>query len=255
LSNIPGFKHLSAEFTFGAAIVVSRGRIEGHQRLLRTISIAGTVFPVVEITGTLRHQGVPPFPDSPPNAGSAACWARSRGTVAGATWRTGMITAGHVVSGMPLGRVISLVPSPLHALPSDATIVDVGQCPIDGAVLEMDSKDWPSTISALTVADPAIAPIPPGAAVTLSGRHTPSGTGTVLRVNQNPGYFGPMMAERVVFDAIGKPGDSGGLVSDGGHTGFGVYIGAIPNRILGPKDGVAQGLWQITEWFGADAFV
>jgi hypothetical protein len=156
---------------------------------------------------------------------------------------------------MPLGTVVSLVRSPLHALPSNATIVDVGQGPIDGAVLEMDGQFWPSTISALTVSDPAIAPIPPGAAVILSGRHTPSGPGTVLRVHQNPGYFGPMMPERVVFDITGVPGDSGGLVSDGGRAGFGVYIGAIPNRLHGPKDGVAQGLWQITEWFGADVFI
>ncbi|MEP7207710.1 MAG: hypothetical protein ABI920_12275 [Casimicrobiaceae bacterium] len=64
-----------------------------------------------------------------------------------------------------------------------------------------------------------------------------------------------MLAERIISDATGVSGDSGGLVADGTMTdGLGIHIGTIPSTAGAARDGVAQGLWQATRWFDADIF-
>lgn len=248
LANQPGFAVLAGDFTFGAAILVSRGNQEGRQRLLRMLTVAGQAFPLVEITGTVQPSGAPPNPNHVHNAGTSACWARARKTAG--TWSDGIITAGHVVSAMGLGSAVALSASAHHRSPATSTLVDLGTCPIDAALLSVAST--PSGLSALALLDPATTPIAPGTLMQLSGRHT-SATGTVLRVNQNPGYFGPMLAERLVCDTPGVPGDSGGLVADRAvRQGLGIHIGTIPSTSGAPRDGVSQGLWQATQWFDAD---
>jgi len=207
------------------------------------------MFPVIEISGTVALHGAPPNPAHVPNAGTSTCWAIPR--TKGGSWNNAIITAGHVVNGVSLGSTLPLVASAHHTSPSSATLVDVGPSPIDGAVLKIISP-IPTGLASLAILDPAAYPIAPGLLVQLVSTHT-TATGTVLRVNQNPGYFGPLMAERIVIDAIGKPGDSGGLVADQSkHDGLGIYIGTIPSIPNGARDGVAQGLWQATEWFDAD---
>ncbi len=242
-----GFNLLSSGFTFGVAILMPRGQAEGSQRVLTYINLAGQVFPVIEIIGTVTLHGTPPHPNGTTANGTSACWATHR--VAGG-WADGIITAGHVVTGLTLGTSVPLTPSGHHSTPGSASVADVGPCQIDAAVLEVSSL--PSSVtSTLGVLDPARFPIAPGAATRFETASA-AVMGKVLRVNQNPGYPGPMMPERIVFDTPGVPGDSGALVAEyGSSDGYGIYMGTIPS-VGGTTDGVAQGLWQAAQWFDAD---
>lgn len=249
LRHTAGFRLLNGDFTFGAAILISRGEKEGQQSLQRIITVAGEKFPVIEITGTVIRDGMPPSPNHVSNAGTSTCWAEARSP--GGAWNNGIITAGHVVNTVGLGASVKMLASTQHGAPTISTLANLGGNPIDAAVLKI-TQSKPQGLTLLATLDPAIAPIAPGMAMELIGRHTMS-NGIVLRVNQNPGYYGHMLAERIVYDTPSVPGDSGGLVSDGTkRQGLGIHMGTIPSTTGAARDGVAQGLWQATEWFKAD---
>jgi hypothetical protein len=244
---------IEQEWTFGAAVMIAEGREEGVQQLSHIQRIAGHPFPVIHICGTLRRSGIPPHPNIPTNAGSSACWARVRASGEERSWKQGIVTAAHVASAYPLGTRVALLPSKSHAHPSSGRLVAVAECPIDAAILDASSDKLPN-LPPLNIPNPAHNPIAQNTPAHLDGRHTQRG-GLVLRVNQDPGYFGTMVAERIVFDFTGIPGDSGGLLYGATpQDGLGIYMGDIPTKPGGARLGVAQGLWQACDYFRMDVF-
>jgi hypothetical protein len=245
------FRLATSSFTFGVAILVGRGSQPGRLTLRRLVRLAGQQFPVIEITSSVIRHGTPPHPTTPSGAGTSTCWAQAKSS--GLPWSSGIITAGHVVHGLALGSTVCLTPSSSHASPSVATLVDVGTGCIDAALLQVSAT--PSGLSALTILDPAVTPIAPGMAVQMLGRHT-SDDGFVLRALQIPGYGGNLTAEQCVFDFTGVPGDSGALIFHSPlHAALGLYTAAISSTVHGTYDGLAQGMWQASRWFGADAYL
>ena len=184
-------------------------------------------------------------PPHPAGLASSACYARPRAGKhfhGGFAWREGIVTARHVqmphaaAAGAPVALATGVV----------ARVADIDSATtIDAAVLDYGMAAIPAGARPL----PVPAAIAPGLRVTVDGARTQF-QADVLRVMDDPHYFGAMAAHRAFIDAHGAPGDSGALVTGGG-TAVGVYIG----KTREPAEGIVQLMRQVTAYFDIDLFL
>jgi hypothetical protein len=255
----PRFSHYSAGFvalptnTPPASPIRRTGNVsfggyvlaEGDERTSVQLLLVGNLFvPVVVVYGRIELHGCPPHPIN----GASACWVKNGGSSA---WSEGIVTARHVVAGLPLGSALILTPSSSHSMPTSATLVDIDEATIDAAILEISSIDWPVGVMPLTVHAPAA----PGQAVTVSDRGGVAHPGTVLRVFHDGTYAGNLFGQRVIADCHGTAGDSGSLLVDNSSgNGVGIYMGTIPDG-AGSTDGMFQDLSQVTSYFKVQPYL
>jgi hypothetical protein len=125
--------------------------------------------------------------------------------------------------------------------------IDSTASTIDAAVLDGRTAPIPATAKQIPLY-PAVAP---GTNVTVCGAHTQF-SADVLRVMDDPSYFGNMVAHRAVLDQYGVHGDSGALVREAtSQDAVGLYIGKIPGP---PAEGLVQLMRQVTKYFDVDLF-
>ncbi len=183
---------------------------------------------------------------NPPNpvGVTATCYARPRVNKRffGPQWSDGIVIARHVLAnvGFALGTTVQM------QLGGTAIVSDIDSATtIDAAVLDFGSA--PAMLQPLLLA-PAVAPGTDVYVRTASGGFD----ATVLRIYEDPHYFGNMMSHRVVIDRIGVSGNSGALVRRKMHgDAVGIYIGSTGQV---PAEGLVQSMRQVTEYFGIELF-
>jgi hypothetical protein len=194
-------------------------------------------FPVVVDTrGDVMH--APPHPHSV----VSSCYAVPR---TGKTFR-----CGHWSNGILIARHVLTPPSPGTSVPmttgSPLRVTDVdGADTIDAAILGCTTI--PSSANSL----PLRKALGIGDDVTVR-TSTSSFAAQVLRIHDDPKYFGNMITHRVIIDTAGSVGDSGALVT---HTrsgdAVGIYIGKTN---ASPPEGLVQSMRQVTDYFEIDLF-
>jgi hypothetical protein len=161
----------------------------------------------------------------------------------GAIWSEGILIARHVLGPTPAaGALVNMQTGP--ALP----VVDIDSATtIDAAVLDLGAGHMSTGAKRIPIY-PAVAP---GTNVTVYGI---SGhfRADVLRVMDDPKYFGNMVAHRAFLDQFGQYGDSGALVREANsQEAVGVYIGQTKGP---PAEGVVQLMRQVTKYFEVDLY-
>jgi hypothetical protein len=187
--------------------------------------------------------------DAPPNpAGSAtsACYARPRRGkhfYCGIRWTDGILIARHVLVPNYVSPGTKVPMS--TGVPFQATVVEIdSKDTIDAAVLGI-SGSIPPTSAQLSL--PTI--VGSNAQVSVAGAVSQF-KAKVLRVLEDPKYFGNLVTHRVFIDAHGRPGDSGALVTDNAGNAIGLYIG--PDGIS--TEGIAQHMRQVVTYFDIDLY-
>jgi hypothetical protein len=214
------------------------GGNEGEQTV-EFLHIGSLIFPVVINFGQVQLHGCPP---NPPNA-SATCWVQNVGSYN--SWQRGILTCRHAVKALSKGNSVALIPSNHHSQPSSSVLVEIDECTIDAAVLEIRAADWPSGLNRLHVSNPSA----PGQPVQFEDRNGNFQTGHVLRVFNYPTYYGNLFGQRVIGDCKGVAGDSGSLLTDlKTNKAVGIYMGDIPDG-TGGRDGIFQDLSQVEAYF------
>ena len=152
-----------------------------------------------------------PDPKSP-RAGTGACWARSRKSAIRPS-ADGVLTAGHVVEGLPLrSSVVMTSPGLWH-------LGDRGSCKIDAALI-VQQGCIPAGAGSLGVQTNPVA----GMRVSFYGAASKRTVeATITHSQTHPTLFIPKHPMRIFMDNYGEHGDSGALVREEG-TGFGVGI-------------------------------
>jgi hypothetical protein len=122
--------------------------------------------------------------------------------------------------------------------------IDAGTT-IDAAILDTGAGSNPPGLNALSL----VAAVAPGLRVNVTGSVT-TFSADVLRVMDDPNYFGNMVAHRAFIDAYGKRGDSGALTSDQTGNAVGLYIGVTKT-----PEGIVQLMRQVTTYFEIDLYL
>ncbi len=184
-------------------------------------------------------------PVNPAGAATSACYVKPRAgkRFYGPAWSEGILIARHVLGGSPtMGTLVRMQTG--HTM----SVADVDSATtIDAAVLDAGA----GAISAGASPMPIYPAIAPGITVHVAGSHT-TFTATVLRVMDDPKYFGNASAHRAFLDGYGVSGDSGALVTEQ-TTGdaVGVYIARIPGP---PDEGMVQLMRQVTKYFEIELY-
>jgi hypothetical protein len=237
-ADIPVREARHHRYTFGVVIGIDDGARPTNFRedFSQLVRLDGS-FPVVCERRVLRE-------DAPPNPGGAAtssCYARPLPTkryYSGVAWTDGILIARHVLNsiGTSPGTIVPMVAG-------SAAIADIDSATtIDAAILDIAPGTVPAVANSLRIS--TLTPI--GSKVSVRGASNQFNA-DVLRVMDDPRYFGNMAAHRVFLDAFGASGDSGALVtSNANGEVVGIYIGAHPQQ---PIEGIAQWMRQVTEYF------
>src|SRR5208282_501013 len=203
------------------------------------LNLERQTFPVVVVYGQPELHGRPP---NPSNA-SSACWVKNLGTHS--SWNEGILTCRHAVRTLSKGNSVTLVPSGHHNQPGSSVLVEIDECTIDAAVLEIQPSDWPAGLNKLHVSKASA----PGQQVQFEDRNGVLQTGHILRVFNYPTYIGNLFGQRVIADCKGVAGDSGSLLLDPTpKDAVGIYMGTIPDG-AGGKDGIFQKISQVEPFF------
>lgn len=181
--------------------------------------------------------------------GTGACWARSnKPSITPAS--DGVLTAEHVVAGMPLTSSVAMSGS------GSWYLGDRGSCKIDAALI-VQAGCIPSSAARLGVeynpldnTNVEILGAATGKAINARITHT------VI----HPTYMSARHPMRVFLDSCGIPGDSGALVMDQAtRQGIGIYMGRdpVPPSLGAPPvyEGVAQALSQAKHTLQVDLFL
>lgn len=185
-------------------------------------------------------------PVHPSGAATSTCYVRpaSGKRYYGRQWSEGILIARHVLGHLTY-------PGAQVLMQSGATLqvvdIDSNATTIDAAILDTGRGGIPSGTNPVAV-HPAIAP---GIDVNVAGAQTQF-SATVLRVMDDPKYFGNMIAHRAVLDYYGILGDSGALVTEQ-LTGqaVGLYVGLLPGV---PAEGLVQLMRQVTTYFQTELY-
>jgi len=185
-------------------------------------------------------------PAHPSGAATSTCYVRPGygKRYYGRQWSEGVLIARHVLGSLTY-------PGAQVLMQSGATLqvvdIDPNATTIDAAILDAGWGAIPAGTNQIGL-HPAIAP---GINVNVAGAQTQF-SATVLRVMDDPRYFGNMMAHRAVLDNCGIRGDSGAFVTEQ-LTGqaVGLYIGTIPGP---PAEGLVQLMRQVTTYFQAELY-
>jgi hypothetical protein len=186
-------------------------------------------------------------PSNPSGAATSACYVRARSGkryYSGTKYTDGILVARHVLvpSYTTAGASVPMATTPS----STATVADIDSATtIDAAVLD-DGNSMPSGAKLVSL----VAAVAPGLHVTVDGSVTKF-TADVLRVMDDPNYFGNMAAHRAFIDNHGKKGDSGALTSDTSGDAVGLYIGSTK----APIEGIVQLMRQVTTYFEIDLYI
>jgi hypothetical protein len=243
-------------WTFGLVVGVRpvSGEVQGAEMLIERpvptqfLDIDG--FPVIceqrwdseiEAKATAFHA-----PSHPSGAATSTCYVRpaSGKRYYGRQWSEGILIARHVLGNLtyPGAQVLMQSGATLQVVDIDSSATT-----IDAAILDAGWGVIPAGINQVGL-HPAIAP---GINVNIAGSQTQF-PATVLRVMDDPRYFGNMMAHRAVLDNFGVRGDSGAFVTEQ-LTGqaVGLYIGRLPGP---PAEGIVQLMRQVTTYFQAELY-
>lgn len=241
---VPIVEAAEVNYSFGIVIGVAAKNLDGGEtNFIREPGAFVTLdggFPVIVERREIDQQG----PPSPSGSATSTCYATPRAGkkyYSGITWTDGIIVARHVLKGIGTTAGTSV---PMSGGTS-STVVDIdGSTTIDAAILDAGPTGIPSTATDLHVS--TVSPI--GKDVTVRGQHS-SFTAEILRVMDDPNYFGNMVAHRVFLDDFGSSGDSGGLTTlNSSSDAIGLYIGNTPS----PKEGLVQSMKQVCEYFEVD---
>ncbi|WP_212003074.1 hypothetical protein [Chitinophaga sp. HK235] len=245
-SDYPSRYKIQDGWTFGACILI-KDHVIGDWLTINHINVSGKTFPVIFKFGQISLHSIPPNPGS----GSSACWVKNASPHTNKKWGYGILTCRHVVNGIQLAQVVTLTPSKVYARPQSGTLADQDPLCIDAAIIEFPKNDWPAGLVQMNIPNPAGRhPIAPGMPISCYFKNGTS-NGSILRIFQNQPYFGNLIANRVIIDVYGAPGDSGSLVSHNKHNkvdGVGVYMGKIPDG-RGGWEGICQDMWQVMKYF------
>lgn len=184
-------------------------------------------------------------PANPLGAATSTCFVKpvTGKRFYGTVWSEGILIARHVLGSTPAaGALVNMQTGP--ALP----VVDIDSATtIDAAVLDLGTGGIPTGAKRIPLY-PAVAP---GTNVTVYGTSAPF-SADVLRVMDDPKYFGNMAAHRAFLDQHGQYGDSGALVREtSSRDAVGVYIGQTGGS---PAEGIVQLMRQVTKYFEVDLY-
>lgn len=195
-----------------------------------------------------RREVMEDKPSNPSGSATSACYVRTRTGkryYSGSKYTDGILVARHVLvpSYTTAGASVPMATNP----PSTATVADIDDAAttIDAAVLD-DGNPTPSGAKLLSL----VAAIAPGLRVTVGGSVT-NFSADVLRVMDDPTYFGNMAAHRAFIDNHGQKGDSGALTTHASGDAVGLYIGATKT----PVEGIVQLMRQVTTYFEIDLYL
>jgi hypothetical protein len=195
-------------------------------------------FPIIVVQRRIKYHA-PPHPASV----SSACYVRPGITSSGAMWSNGILIARHVLSsvGFAIGASVPM------ATGRTLSVADLdGNTNIDAAIL--DCGTLPSSASSLKLSGAHA----PGTRVTVRTANHGSFSADILRICDDPKYFGNMISHRVFIDHAGVSGDSGSLVStQSTNEAIGIYIGETG---ASPNEGIVQSMRQVVKYFDIDLY-
>jgi hypothetical protein len=210
----------------------------------RTIRGAGPTFLVV----VERREVAYDAPPNPVGSATSACYVRPRPGkhyYNGVLWTEGILTARHVLvpTATAPGTQVTMASTP----PTQTTVADIDAATtIDAVILDSGVNSIPQNAMPLSL----VSAVAPGLQVTVHGAQTQF-TADILRVMDDPVYFGNMVAHRAFIDAYGSRGDSGALASGPNREAVGIYIG----KDGGPREGLLQLMRQVTKYFEVDLYL
>ena len=185
-------------------------------------------------------------PTHPGGAATSACFVKpSQGKrFYNGAWTEGVLIARHVLPpGTTSGAQVSMVSGPALSVID----LDAGATTIDAAILDAQTGSIPANASQMPL-HPAVAP---GLSVTVHGSRSQFNA-DVLRVMDDPRYFGNMFAHRAVLDKYGVHGDSGAIVRAAlTREAVGIYIGRLPGP---PAEGAVQLMRQVSQYFEIELY-
>jgi hypothetical protein len=240
--NVPSVMTYEGSYAFGVVIGVQSAAPTSEENLGSGTELSQLVaidnFPVVAEYRRLVES-------APPNPMGvvSACYAKPRLSKRffGPSWSNGIIIARHVLGNLGFS------PGTLVPMRSGISIpvVDIdGATTIDAAILDC-------------VASPTVSPLSLPAAVAPSTTvdirtATGSFSAQVLRIYEDPHYYGNMMSHRAFIDKVGISGDSGSLVVRTSHLdAVGLYMGSTGGL---PAEGIVQSMRQVVQYFDVDLF-
>ncbi len=243
--NVPTAKAEDRMYSFGIVIGVPvETDSEEEGIFVREPSVFVTLdggFPVI----VERRAIVEDAPPDPSGNATSTCYAKPRQNkryYCGIRWTDGILVARHPLS--VLGTTPGVTVPLTNGLPAPIGDIDASTT-IDAAVLDIGANGVPS--SAVTLRQALVSPI--GSGVTVRGKRS-SFKADVLRVMDDPHYFGNMVAHRVFIDNYGSSGDSGALVtSNCSSEAIGIYIGKTGGIT---NEGLIQSMRQVCEYFEID---
>jgi len=185
-------------------------------------------------------------PGHPSGAATSTCYVKpaSGKRYYSRQWSEGILIARHVLGNLtyPGAQVLMRSGAAMQVVDIDSTATT-----IDAAILDAGAGAIPAGSGSIGL-HPALAP---GMGVNVSGAQSQF-SASILRVMDDPRYFGNMMAHRAVLDFYGVRGDSGAFVTEQ-LTGqaVGLYIGMHPGP---PAEGLVQLMRQVTTYFEAELY-
>ena len=170
------------------------------------------------------------------SAGTAGCYARSARLAKATAGKAseGVLTAGHVVAGLPLGYQVTVGSMPGQ----QGYLSDVAPECIDAAFI---SVPWPRPSPKRL---PIQSPIVVGDPAEFHGIHSTVTGAFVTTIMSHPAYLGAAMPQLVFLDRVGVKGDSGALVRSPSNEGMGMYLGLIRPQ-TSPNEAMCLNLHQI----------
>lgn len=197
---------------------------------------------VRESPSTVEEQA----PVNPQGAATSTCFVKPvKGKrFYGPVWSEGILIARHVLGAAPTaGALVNMQTGP--ALP--VVDIDSKATTIDAAVLDAGIGSVPASAKQISV----YSAVAPGTNVTVYGANGLF-TADVLRIMDDPNYFGNMVTHRAFLDQYGRHGDSGALVrTTTSQDALGVYIGHTQGP---PAEGLVQLMRQVTKYFEVDLY-
>lgn len=221
----------SGSYAFGVVVGVAGDVADGVE-----LEIDG--FPVV----VERRRVELAAPPNPVGGAMSSCFAKplaGKRYRSGVVWTDGVIVARHSLGGAAVGTGVTM---------DDGTVWSVADVDaattIDAAILER-TGGVPSAVSVLTHAAATLV------GVTVDVQTSATFSASVLRVMEDPSYFGNMVAHRVFIDRSGVSGDSGALAVEASSSeAVGIYIGNTGGS--GTTEGLLQSMRQVCKYFDVE---
>jgi hypothetical protein len=205
---------------------------------------AGIAFPVIFEFRSIQYNA----PPHPVGNATSTCYVRPRSGkhyYGGSVWTEGILVARHVLANAGVantGAIVTMDTTP----PSNMQVVDIDAATtIDAAILDSGTNSIPATANPSTI----ISAVAPGQKVTVRGKNN-TFSADVIRVMDDPSYFGNMVAHRAFMDTSGVAGDSGAIAELSSGEIVGLYIGAAPSA----NEGLLQLMNQVCKYFEVDPY-